>query len=242
MSPNGLIAQIENMSDQNVIGHGLADTQPIPSPSTWCLGTFATALARSNSAAAYILSVGGSNEVEAVRWKAGAANTDIVRFQMMLDPRKRLHTQPNPSSIYLILRARKLDTTGSADEDATLGLSVQAIFQSPKYSFSAATEGTEADGTGFVTSTADQQLLPAKSADNAPAKFRTYFFELTKGLTNAQKALIGPMSTCSIKLGIYSGTDAVATALAAEVLTGGHLYYHRHFSPWKWISRKLRGK
>lgn len=232
MSATNLDHKIESIDFTRGNG-GLADSFPIPGFANWTLGTFATAMGRSNSAAAYILPVGGSNQVEALRWKATATTTDIAQFQMMLDPRKRLHSEVAKSGLHLILRARKLDTTGSAAEDSALGFSVTATFASPKYS----DDGTELDGTGFVTSTADAQLLPAKSADNAPAAFRTYRFNLLKGLTDAQKAAIGPMSTVAISI---APSKTVGTALAAEILNGGHLFYHRHLTPWRWLMKTLR--
>lgn len=212
---------------------GIADCEPIPSPATWSFGNPGTALGRSSSAAAYILSAGGSHQLEAVNWKATAATTDLVQFTMALPWRMRRYSGRSKSGLLLAIRCRKHDTTGSATEDADLGLSVTAIFQSPTIG----SDGTEADGTGFVTSTADTQLLPAKSADNAPGKARVYRFDLFKGLTDAQKAAIVPGSTVTIRI---APSKTVGTALAAQVFSGGRIILQKHPAPMRWLSKLLR--
>jgi len=232
MKLHGFEMNVE-ITDWTLGNRGICDDEPIPSPGSWSFTTPATALGRSNSAKAYILSAGGSNELEVVNWKATAATTDLVQFTMQVPWRMRKYSGSSKSGMKLALRVRRVDTTGGATDDTDLGLSVLAIFQSPTLS----DRGVETDGTAFVTSTADTYKPATATADNAPGKFRTVFFDLFKDLTDAQKAAIVPGSTVTIRI---APTKTVGTALALQVITGGRLVMQKHPAPMRWISNLLR--
>lgn len=231
MSVTNFEAQAETI-DWSRGNRGIADCEPIPALATWSFGNPGTALGRSSAANAYIISAGGSNQLEAVNWKATAATTDLVQFTMALPWRMRRYSGKSKSGLLLALRVRRVQVSGSTD-DTALGLNALAIFQSPTIN----DQGVETDGTGFVTSTADIFTPSASAADNAPGKFRVYRFDLFKGLTDAQKALIVPGSTITVRL---SPSKTVAADLALQVAGGGRLLLQKHPAPMRWLSKLLR--
>lgn len=144
------------------------------------------------------------------------------------------------SSLQLVARVRKLDTTGSATENSTLKLNVAASWQNP----SITDAGVESDGdtalntlttTVSFTDLAGTSTLPAKAASTAEEKFRTLVADISGGMSTAQLEALKAGASMTLSI---APSAAVGANLNVEV-TAVALVYSRHLTPAaKWTRDK----
>lgn len=167
-------------------------------------------------------------------WGATADNTDSLVFPWMVPWNYRRNTARTGAKTAIILAAKvfKLDTTGSAAENADLELRADIGFHSPTISDST---GLESDGdTAYTAVTATKfttmagaTVIPAMAASTVEEKWRWMFADLSAAMTAAQLSSIKPGA--GLDISVYPH-EAVGTALNV-CARDFHIIYTGHLQP-----------
>lgn len=190
----------------------------------------------------YISDGNTTNQIEALIWNSTADNTDIIERNWTIpsDYHRSNERAGDRSRIMLRFRIRKLDTSGTATENATLQMKLDVAYHCPTLDLKT---GLEIDGdalftvqTAVVAKTIADQIaqtaaascfIPAKAAATAPASYRWMEVDITAAFTSAQIAALKAGGTMGLKL--YPSA-AVGTNLALEV-TDIEMVYTYNFQP-----------
>lgn len=161
------------------------------------------------------------------------ANQKVVRdWTVPLDYRSDTGKTGERSAILLVLRVRKLDSTGSASDNDDLKLAVTASWHNPAVTNS----GSESDGDTAINTLASSvnpetlagsSLIPTDAAATAEESFRYMVADITEGMTAAQLKALVPGASLTLGIG---PNEAIGTDLALEVVSPC-VIYTRHLQP-----------
>ena len=182
---------------------------------------------------------GLTDDMVGLVWNATADNTDVLvkDWAVPQDFKPDSGQTGHRSRLVARIRVRKLDTTGSASDNADLALSMQASWHNPAFSQSTGIEGDgdtainvlataatakRLDSTGAVSS-----VIPADVAADSEAGFRTMYVDIGAAMTDAQLMALKPGAAMTLKL--YPN-EAIGADLALE-LVDWEMVYTRHLVP-----------
>jgi len=214
---------------------------PLPPVSDWYVGDFITAVGVSTSSAIALVSAGGSNQLQAIGFRAAATTTDIAKVPFQLPPNYKRHENRDGRKqvLKLVLAARLVDLSGSGGH-SDLAITATATFTSPVIN---PDTGVMSAGSAFVSSDAatayklgaltDTTAVTgaADAADNAPENIRLYVADLYTGVTDAEKKAITPFTLGSLAISV---NEPVGTNLRLEIF-GGWLVFDDHNSVEKYL-------
>jgi len=147
-------------------------------------------------------------------WKATAATTDIVVWDFGTTSLFRPTGYGQPATLnglQVLVLARRKDTTGSATEDTTLGLTADLRYYFPGLAAKGAWPARSAD-SALVTLTTKASAIPAAKSTTI-AGFQWYTLDIGARLV-AESKFIQDQCAGTIALSV---TGTVGTALAIEV-------------------------
>ena len=160
-------------------------------------------------------------------WKATAATTDIIKFDIgtcgWWKPVGYGMPAEHLNGLQLVVLARRKDTTGSATEDTTLGLTADVGWFTPALVAKGPYPSRSADAA-WNTLTTKASAVPAAKTTSL-GDFATYTLDIGARLIAESKS-IKTQSPAWVKLSV---TSTVGTALAIEV-GEIRLRYARHGS------------
>lgn len=169
-------------------------------------------------------------------WDAAADSTDVLvrDWAVPHDYKRDTGRTGERSKIIVRAKVRKLDTTGSASDNADLELNCQASWHNSSFN----SNGVESDGDAAINVLASAlemrlydgsstAVLPTDAAADSEAAFRWLSFDVTAGMTSAQLAALLPGTPMTFKL---FPNEAIGTDLNLELMDV-EVVYTRHLLP-----------
>lgn len=226
--------------DMYEAGAGFPKCLPIDL-SSWCLTTGAPMPATGAGVVGYGAI---ASTLNGLIWDDTAAETDIIRWRGLVpaDYHRSPEAFGEKNTIVLAVYARKLDTTGSATDNADLALVATPYWHSPSYT--AAGVAGSGDTAIKTVNTAISNTLTVDAAAATEEAFRWYEFDLLKN-ANFTTAAIGSAARLALKPRsplqiLLNPQEAVGTDLAIEVLATELWYVANLTIPEQFNRRKLR--